>query len=50
VRLLLEEVSLGTSEVPDPYYGGKDGFEKIFTMINDACDAVALRLKINDKN
>ncbi len=50
VRLLLEEVSIGTSEVPDPYYGGKDGFEKIFTMINDACEAVALRLENKNKN
>jgi protein-tyrosine phosphatase len=24
--------------VPDPYYGGKDGFENVFTMLDAACD------------
>ena len=25
-------------EVPDPYYGGAEGFEDVFIMLNDACD------------
>jgi protein-tyrosine phosphatase len=41
VKLLLEEVSLGSIEVPDPYYGGELGFEKVFEMISAACDAIA---------
>lgn len=24
-------------EVPDPYYGGRDGFEEVFDMCEDAC-------------
>jgi protein-tyrosine phosphatase len=28
-------------EVPDPYYGGKDGFEKVFRMLDSACDVLA---------
>lgn len=28
-------------EVPDPYYGGKDGFEKVFRMLDSACDILA---------
>ncbi len=44
VRLLLEEIDLGTREVPDPYYGGPNGFELVFDMIDKACDAVAQRI------
>ncbi len=45
VKLLLEEVSLGLNEVPDPYYGGDDGFENVFQMINLACDAIMQKIK-----
>jgi len=44
VRLLLEEVNMGTREVPDPYYGGEQGFEHVYGLINIACDAVAHRI------
>jgi protein-tyrosine phosphatase len=27
-------------EVPDPYYGGRDGFEKVLDMIESACPAM----------
>ncbi len=27
-------------EVPDPYYGGVDGFERVLDYIEDACDGV----------
>lgn len=27
--------------VPDPWYGGKDGFEKVFRMLDEACDQLA---------
>lgn len=47
VDYLLNEVYPGQNrEVPDPYYGGKDGFEKVFQMIYGACEAIARRLKI----
>ncbi len=26
--------------VPDPYYGGSDGFERVINMIEDACPAI----------
>lgn len=45
VRLLLDEVDLGFNEVPDPYYGGADGFEEVYHMINSACEAIAEKLK-----
>ena len=44
VKLLLDEVDLGLSEVPDPYYGGEDGFEKVFQMVDIACEAIAKKL------
>lgn len=44
VRLLLDEVNLGINEVPDPYYGGVDGFEEVYQMINSACEAIAKKL------
>ncbi len=44
IKLLLEEVDLGIDEVPDPYYGGEDGFEKVYQMIDKACEAIAKKL------
>ena len=45
VRLLLEEIGPGPSEVPDPYYGGDQGFEYVFELIDQACEALVLRLQ-----
>lgn len=45
VRLLLEEIDPGPSEVPDPYYGGEQGFEYVFELIDQACEALVLRLQ-----
>lgn len=33
--------------VPDPYYGGQDGFEKVFDMLDKACDSI-LKLVSNN--
>lgn len=44
VKLLLSEVKLGIQEVPDPYYGGNDGFENVYQMIDEACEAIAKKL------
>ncbi|MEX0288664.1 MAG: low molecular weight protein-tyrosine-phosphatase [Flavobacteriaceae bacterium] len=49
VKLLLKETELGLSEVPDPYYGGAQGFENVFSMIEVACENIAKRLS-NDQN
>lgn len=45
VRLLLDEVSLPQKEVPDPYYGGADGFENVFHMISLACEAITKKYR-----
>ncbi|MGF1606076.1 MAG: low molecular weight protein-tyrosine-phosphatase [Rhodothalassiaceae bacterium] len=31
-------------EVPDPYYGGDDGFHRVWTMINDAVEGLMKRV------
>jgi protein-tyrosine phosphatase len=31
-------------EVPDPYYGGPEGFEKVITLLEDGCQALVEEL------
>lgn len=39
VRLMLNESHPGENlEVPDPYYGGDDGFQHVIDLLNDAID------------
>lgn len=48
VKLILNEIHQGKNlEVPDPYYGGDQGFENIYKMINEACDIIAKKLLQN---
>ena len=30
----------GDGQVPDPYYGGPDGFERMYVMVNRACESL----------
>ncbi len=40
-RLLLDSVPhKNLSDVPDPYFGGWDGFPKVYQLIEEACDAI----------
>ncbi len=32
-------------EVPDPYYGGRDGFQKVYDMLDEACDILIDELR-----
>ena len=49
VSLLLDESnSQKGKEVPDPYYGGDDGFELVYQMVDKACDAIVIKLKNNN--
>ncbi|UGU16267.1 low molecular weight phosphotyrosine protein phosphatase [Sinomicrobium kalidii] len=34
-------------DVPDPYYGGPQGFENVFKMLDHACDILVKKLKNN---
>lgn len=41
VRLMCEFASRHTQkEVPDPYYGGRDGFELVIDLLSDACEGL----------
>ncbi len=41
VSLILDEVYPDEHrEVPDPYYGGNDGFQKVYDMLDKACDKI----------
>ncbi len=35
----------GVDEVPDPYYGGPEGFEHVLDLVEAACDGVVARLQ-----
>lgn len=46
VRFILNEVYPNQNhDVPDPYYGGEDGFETIYKMLDEACNCIAETLK-----
>ena len=44
VKLLLSEANSDADEVPDPYYGGEDGFESVFHLIDNACEHISRKL------
>ncbi len=42
---ILDEVFPGENlDVPDPYYGGSQGFENVYRMLDRATDAIAKRI------
>lgn len=45
VQLILDELfPLENVDVPDPYYGGEQGFESVYQMLDKACDEIVKRL------
>ncbi len=45
VHLFSGFVTGGSEEVPDPYYGSKDGFEQVYAMLLEGCGALLDRLE-----
>lgn len=46
VKLILNESSPGQNKaVPDPYYGGDQGFENVFNLLDEACELVKNQLE-----
>lgn len=45
VELILNVVDSTSTEVPDPYYGGADGFEKVYNQLDKACQIIAASLE-----
>ena len=45
VSLILDTLFPGENvDVPDPYYGGNDGFAKVYDMLDQACEILRERL------
>jgi protein-tyrosine phosphatase len=45
VKLILNEINPGADlSVPDPWFGGEKDFEKVFNMLDKACDIIAEKI------
>ena len=44
IRLFMEFSELEAREVPDPYYGGRQGFERVLDLVEDAARGLARHL------
>lgn len=41
VKMILNEINPGSNmSVPDPWYGGEKDFEKVFNLLDKACDII----------
>jgi len=48
VKLILNESpQINISDVPDPYYGGNQGFENVYQLLEEACNSIANKLTAN---
>jgi protein-tyrosine phosphatase len=46
VELILDRVHPGSGmSVPDPYFGGEQGFENVYILLDNACEEIAVALK-----
>ena len=46
IKLILNEINPGAYEsVPDPYYGGENGFQNVYNMLNKACDKIVQNIE-----
>ena len=45
IYLILNEIFPNENmDVPDPYYGGSEGFQNVYRMLDLSCDSIANRL------
>ena len=46
VKMILnEQYPTENKNVPDPYYGGNQGFENVYKMLDEACEIIASKLE-----
>ena len=46
IRMILDVVkNKKTNDVPDPYYGGDNGFELVYQMLEEACEKISSSLE-----
>lgn len=47
IKLILNEIEGAKDKnVPDPYFGGREGFETVFKLLDRACDELINKIKI----
>jgi len=44
LSLMMDELGGSGIDVPDPYYGGSDGFTQVWQMVHSACGALLERI------
>jgi protein-tyrosine phosphatase len=45
VHMILNEINARLYEsVPDPYYGGNNGFQEVYDLLDKACDKIILKI------
>ena len=44
VRMAAYLTRPGAPEIPDPYYGGDEGFEHVLNLLEDACEGLLASL------
>lgn len=50
VKMILNELYPNEDmSVPDPYYGGDQGFENVYKMLDEVCTIIASKLEINNE-
>ena len=47
IRLFLDYASTQEDEVPDPYYGGASGFERVLDLVEDASRGLLATLRLS---
>lgn len=44
IHLMLEFAGLGQADVPDPWYGNREDFEQVYSLLDEACTKSAALL------
>ena len=44
-KSFLNEIKTNIDSVPDPYYGGENGFVKVYKMLDKACEKIILNIE-----
>jgi protein-tyrosine phosphatase len=48
IDLLMNELYPGRNlDVPDPYYGGEDGYHKVYKILDEVCEAIIKKASLN---
>ena len=48
-RFCRDERFLSQNQVPDPYFGGADGFELVLDLLEDACEGLVEKIESGEK-